>query len=47
MRADGGVAELEVWDDMRHVWHYMYPLLKDARLAITRMCDFFEAHLAR
>ena len=47
MGADGGVAELEVWDDMQHVWHYMYPLLKDARLAITRMCDFFEAQLAR
>ncbi len=46
IRADGGVAELEVWDDMQHVWHYMYPLLKDARLAIGNMCDFFERKLA-
>ena len=45
MRADGGEAELEVWDDMQHVWHYMFPLLKDARLAITNMCDFFERKL--
>ena len=36
-RADGVPVEIEVWDDMIHVWHAFSPLLPEADEAIARI----------
>lgn len=45
-RQAGVPVELEVWDDMQHVWHYCAFLLKDGRRAIQHMADFIRQKLA-
>lgn len=37
---------LEVWPDMVHVFHFFYPMLTDARSAITHMADWVDTQLA-
>lgn len=39
-------VELEVWEDMQHVWHYTALFLKDGRRALQRISDFFKASIA-
>jgi len=44
--AQAGVpVQLEVWDDMQHVWHYTAFLLKDGRRALRRMGEFLKANI--
>ena len=39
-------VELEVWEDMQHVWHYSAFLLKDGQRAIERIGRFFNENIA-
>ena len=42
---DAGVdAQLQVWEEMQHVWHYSFALLKDGRNAITSIAHFFDKY---
>lgn len=45
-RRAGVSVELEIWDDMQHVWHYSAFLLKDGRRAIAHMAAFIHRNLA-
>jgi len=36
----GGRGELEVWDDMFHVWHFFAPILDEATEALERIGAF-------
>ncbi len=38
----GVEATLEVWEEMVHVWHYFFPILREAREAITRIGEFIQ-----
>ncbi len=38
----GVTVTLEVWDEMIHIWHYFYPMLKEGRDAITRIGEFVK-----
>ena len=42
----GVVADLEVWDDMIHVWHRYYPMLKEAREANARIGEYVRAKMS-
>jgi acetyl esterase/lipase len=44
-KAAGVAATLEVWEQMIHVWHYFYPLLREGRAAITRIGEFVRAQI--
>jgi phosphinothricin tripeptide acetyl hydrolase len=44
-KAAGVDATLEVWDEMIHVWHYFYPMLREGREAIARIGDFIRLQL--
>ena len=37
-------VEMEVWDDMPHVWHHYAPILPEARKAIGRIGEFVLQH---
>lgn len=41
-KRDGVMVELQIWEKMQHVWHYTFPMLKDARLAISEIAAFFD-----
>jgi len=42
---EAGVSvEMEVWDDMPHVWHHYAPILPEARKAIGRIGEFVLQH---
>jgi acetyl esterase/lipase len=45
-RAAGIEIELEVWDEMIHVWHAFADLLPEAREAIDRVAEHLAAKLA-
>jgi monoterpene epsilon-lactone hydrolase len=36
-------STLEVWDDMVHVWHLFYPMLKEGRDALSRLGEYFKS----
>ena len=40
----GVPVEVEVWDDMPHVWHDYAPILTEARQAIGRIGEFVRQH---
>ena len=40
----GVPVEMEVWDDMPHVWHHYAPILPEARKAISKIGDFVLQH---
>ncbi|MET0498205.1 MAG: alpha/beta hydrolase [Steroidobacteraceae bacterium] len=40
-----GSVELEVWDQVVHVWHWYWPVLDSARTAIARVSAFLLSHL--
>jgi len=46
-KAAGVDATLEVWDEMIHVWHYFYPMLREGREAIARIGDFIRFQMGR
>jgi acetyl esterase/lipase len=45
--AAGVAVDLEVWDDMIHVWHAFAPMLPEAEQAIARVGTWVRACLAR
>ncbi|MDY6921580.1 MAG: alpha/beta hydrolase [Pseudomonadota bacterium] len=38
----GVAVELQIWEKMQHVWHLSFPVLKDGRLAILEIAEFFD-----
>lgn len=40
----GVSVEMEVWDDMPHVWHHYAPILPEARKAIGKIGEFVQEH---
>jgi len=40
----GVPVEMEVWDDMPHVWHHYAPILPEARKAIGKIGEFVLQH---
>ena len=36
----GVSVQMEVWDDMPHVWHHYAPILPEARKAISKIGEF-------
>ncbi|MDR3637949.1 MAG: alpha/beta hydrolase, partial [Isosphaeraceae bacterium] len=42
--AAGTPTTLEEWPGMIHVWHWYFPLLKEARAAIATIGEFIRAH---
>lgn len=43
-KAAGVQVEVDVWDDMPHVWHHFAPILPEAREAIGRIGEFIKEH---
>lgn len=41
-KTTGVASTLDVWPDMIHVWHSFHPMLKEARLAISRVGEFLD-----
>jgi acetyl esterase/lipase len=41
----GVKVELEVWDDMPHVWHHFAPILPEGQQAMQRIATFLKAHI--
>lgn len=39
-------TELEIWEEMIHVWHYFYPMLTAGRDAIGHVGEFVKSHIA-
>jgi acetyl esterase/lipase len=46
-KAAGVDATLEVWDEMIHVWHYFYPMLREGREAIASIGDFIRSQVGQ
>jgi acetyl esterase/lipase len=44
-KACGVETQLEVWDDMIHVWHYFHPMLSEGRQAIADIGQFIKAKI--
>jgi monoterpene epsilon-lactone hydrolase len=44
-KAAGVETELEVWEEMIHVWHYYHPMLREGREAIARIGEFVRARI--
>jgi acetyl esterase/lipase len=45
-KAAGVEVEVDVWDDMPHMWHGFAPILPEARQAIQRIGEFMQQHTA-
>jgi epsilon-lactone hydrolase len=45
-RAAGVQVELEVWEDMPHVWQHFAPILPEAQQAIARIGEFVRKYVA-
>lgn len=41
----GGSVELEIWEDMIHVWHLFAPMLDKGQQAIEGMASYMQNHL--
>ena len=46
VRTAGGTADLEIWRDMIHVWHWFLPWLEEAPRAIASIGRFVATHAA-
>jgi epsilon-lactone hydrolase len=44
-KAAGVQADLEVWDDMIHIWQIFAPVLPEGQQAIERLGDFIREHM--
>ncbi len=44
-KACGVEVELEVWEEMIHVWHYFHPMLSEGRQAIARIGEFVQSKI--
>ncbi len=44
LRAAGAIVDLEIWEDMFHVWHYFAKYLSEGRQAIRRIGTFVRQH---
>jgi acetyl esterase/lipase len=44
-REAGVDSTLEVWDDMIHVWHLFFQMLKEGRDAIARIGEYFNSRV--
>ena len=44
-KAAGVDVTLEIWDEMIHVWHFFYPMLREGRDAIARIGEFVRTHM--
>ncbi len=44
-KAAGVDVTLEIWDEMIHVWHYFYQILREGREAIARIGEFVRARI--
>lgn len=44
-RQAGTMVELEIWDKMFHVWHFLAGILPQGRTAIQRIADFIHTHI--
>jgi len=44
LKAAGVVVELEIWEDMFHVWHYFAKYLSEGRQAINRVGKFIRQY---
>lgn len=44
-KAAGVQVDLEVWDDMPHVWHHFAPILPEGKQAIARVGEFLRKHI--
>jgi phosphinothricin tripeptide acetyl hydrolase len=44
-REAGVDSTLEVWDDMIHVWHLFFQMLKEGRDAISRIGEYFNSRI--
>jgi acetyl esterase/lipase len=47
VRAAGGTAELEIWPDMPHIWHFFGPMLDEGRAATDQAGRFIKSHVGR
>jgi len=45
-REAGVDSTLEVWDDMIHVWHVFFHMLKEGRDAITRIGEYYKSRIS-
>ena len=45
-REAGVEVEVDVWDDMPHVWHHFPPILPEGQQAIQRVAEFMRKHTA-
>jgi monoterpene epsilon-lactone hydrolase len=44
LKKTGATVELEVWEDMFHVWHYFSKYLSEGRDAINNIGNFIKKH---
>lgn len=44
-KACGVEVELEVWEEMIHVWHYFHPMLSEGCQAIARIGEFAQSKI--
>jgi acetyl esterase/lipase len=44
-REAGVDATLEVWEDMIHVWHVFFMMLKEGREGIHRIGEYFKSKI--
>lgn len=44
IKQDNGFVQLEIWDEMFHVWHYFGKYLSEARDAVTRVGEFIQSY---
>jgi monoterpene epsilon-lactone hydrolase len=45
-QAAGVPVELELWDDMPHVWHHVASILPEAQQAIPHIDEFVRKYVA-
>ena len=44
-RETGVEVDVDIWDEMPHVWHHFAPILPEARQAIERIAEFIGKHI--
>jgi len=44
LNKSGTTVQLEIWDEMFHVWHYFAKYLSEGRQAIQHIGDFIKKY---